>query len=183
MNACRLAGLSSVRPSFATRQPRCSTRWRQREGWESLHTSPVIVRRTPAFGTETSPPNANAAQLVPKPCGTREAKQPVGNWEAYYNSNRRLDIFECMVPVSKMHFWDVTLMGLCFGRPTLAEGLGIFSVFTRPKPGIGAPTSDYARERVSAFCRFQTPLSERQWVLLSWLCFCFASRPFEKTPS
>lgn len=128
MLVCR-GGLSSVPPSFAPREPWCLTWWRQRDGWESLHTSPVIVRCTPAFGTETSPLNANAAQLVLKPCATREAKQPVGNWEAYYNSNRRLDIFECMVPVSKMHFWDVTLMGLCFGRLTLAEGLGIFCVY------------------------------------------------------
>lgn len=36
--------------------------------------------------------NANAPQLVPSLCATREAQQPVGYQEAYYNSNRRLDI-------------------------------------------------------------------------------------------
>lgn len=40
--------------------------------------------------------NANAAQLVLKLCATCEAPEPVGNLEAYYNSNRRLDILDIL---------------------------------------------------------------------------------------
>lgn len=37
--------------------------------------------------------NVNAAQLVLKGRAAREARQPVGSRETYYNSDRRLDIF------------------------------------------------------------------------------------------
>lgn len=40
--------------------------------------------------------NVNAAQLVLELCATHAAQQPVGNWEAYYNSNRRLDILRVL---------------------------------------------------------------------------------------
>lgn len=69
--------------------------------------------------------NVNAAQLVLKARTARKAHQPVGRRETYYNSDRRLDIFGCIVPVRRMHFRDVTLTGLYFGRMAQA-GVGNF---------------------------------------------------------
>lgn len=40
--------------------------------------------------------NVNAAQLVLKARAAREARQPVGSRQTYYNSDRRLDIFAAL---------------------------------------------------------------------------------------
>lgn len=93
--------------------------------------------------------------------------------------------FECIVPVSKMHFRDVTLMGLCFGRLALAR-VGNFCVYQ-------AKTWHQRSDNWLHLCKSVSVLLFRVlclgvnefWGLFffsntAWLCLRFTSRPVEK---
>lgn len=95
--------------------------------------------------------------------------------------------FECIVPMSTMHFRDVILMGLCSGRMALAR-LGNFLHL----PG---QTWHQRSDNWLHLCKSVSVLLVRVFCLVSmsfffiylffytaWLSLCFTLRPIEKVP-
>lgn len=91
--------------------------------------------------------NANActagAQTVRRSRGVAASWRPRGLLQQQQETWH----FESVAPTSKMHFRDVTLMGLCFGRRALA-GVGNLHFFSRPVAGVNAPATDYSSKSV-----------------------------------